>query len=71
MKKALEKYGGMLKSEQEGDAFTVSIMISIDILFDFLCTAYDAAFLQLAMIRVADKTQMLNYETLRKPADKK
>jgi hypothetical protein len=27
MKKALEKYGGMLKSEQEGDAFTVSIMI--------------------------------------------
>ena len=49
----------------------VSIMISIDILFDFLCTAYDAAFLQLAMIRVADKTQMLNYETLRKPADKK
>ncbi len=49
----------------------VSVMISLDILFDFLCTAFDSVFLQLAMIRVADKTQMLNYDTLRKSTDKK
>ena len=49
----------------------VSVMISLDILFDFLCTGFDAAFLQLAMLRVADKTQMLNYDTLREAYEKK
>lgn len=49
----------------------VAIMISTDILFDFLATAFDNTILQLAMIRLADKNQMLNYEILRKPVSKK
>lgn len=45
----------------------VAIMISTDILFDFLATAFDSTILQLAMVRLADKTQMLDFDILRKP----
>ncbi|MBR0112405.1 MAG: cation:dicarboxylase symporter family transporter [Clostridia bacterium] len=44
----------------------VAVMISLDILFDFLATAFDSAFLGLAMVRVASKTGMMNYDILRK-----
>ena len=45
----------------------IAIMISTDILFDFLATAFDSTILQLAMVRLADKTGMLDFETLRRP----
>ncbi len=51
----------------------VAVMISMDIFFDFLDTAFDSVFLELAMIRVASKTDMIDYDVLRKitPARKK
>lgn len=44
----------------------VAIVITLDILFDFIATAFDSAFLQLELIRQADENKMLNFETLRK-----
>ena len=44
----------------------VAIVISLDIIFDFIATAFDSSFLQLELIRQADSNKMLNYEKLRK-----
>ncbi|MCR5207675.1 MAG: dicarboxylate/amino acid:cation symporter [Eubacterium sp.] len=44
----------------------VAIVIALDILFDFVATAFDGAFLQLELVRQAEENNMLNYETLRK-----
>lgn len=43
----------------------VAIVISIDIIFDFIATAFDSSFLQLELIRQADSNKMLNYDKLR------
>jgi Na+/H+-dicarboxylate symporter len=44
----------------------LAIVVTMDILFDFISTAFDGAFLQLELIRQADENKMLNYDTLRK-----
>ncbi|MBR7061207.1 MAG: cation:dicarboxylase symporter family transporter [Eubacterium sp.] len=44
----------------------VAIVIALDILFDFIATAFDGAFLQLELIRQADENKMLNFDILRK-----
>lgn len=44
----------------------VAIVVTLDILFDFIATAFDGAFLQLELIRQADENKMLNFNTLRK-----
>jgi Na+/H+-dicarboxylate symporter len=45
----------------------IAIMISLDVIFDLISTAFDSVFLELAMVRVASKTNMLNRDILRKP----
>ena len=44
----------------------VAIVVALDILFDFIATAFDGAFLQLELIRQAEGNNMLNYNILRK-----
>ncbi len=44
----------------------VAIVVTLDILFDFIATACDGAFLQLELIRQADENKMLNFDVLRK-----
>ena len=44
----------------------VAIVVALDIIFDFVATAFDGAFLQLELIRQADDNNMLNFEVLRK-----
>ncbi|MBQ9530690.1 MAG: cation:dicarboxylase symporter family transporter [Eubacterium sp.] len=44
----------------------VAIVVALDILFDFISTAFDGSFLQLELIRQADENKMLNYDVLRK-----
>ena len=44
----------------------VAIVVALDILFDFIATAFDGAFLQLELIRQAEGNNMLNYHILRK-----
>ena len=44
----------------------VAIVVALDILFDFIATAFDGSFLQLELIRQADENKMLNYDILRK-----
>ena len=44
----------------------LAIVVTMDILFDFIATAFDGAFLQLELIRQADENKMLNYDVLRK-----
>ncbi len=46
-------------------AESVAIAVTLDILFDFIATAFDGAFLQLELIRQADENKMLNYDVLR------
>ncbi len=43
----------------------VAIVVALDILFDFISTAFDGAFLQLEMIRQADENNMLDFNVLR------
>ena len=43
----------------------LAIVITMDILFDFIATAFDGSFLQLELIRQADGNKMLNYDVLR------
>lgn len=44
----------------------VAIVVALDIVFDFIATAFDGAFLQLEMIRQADENKMLSFDVLRK-----
>ncbi len=44
----------------------VAIVVSLDILFDFIATAFDGSFLQLELIRQSDENKMLDYDVLRK-----
>ncbi len=44
----------------------VALVVTLDILFDFVATAFDGSFLQLELIRQADENKMLNYDILRK-----
>jgi len=44
----------------------LAIVVTMDILFDFIATAFDGAFLQLELIRQADENKMINYDVLRK-----
>ena len=46
-------------------AEAVAIVVSLDILFDLIATAFDSVFLQLERLRQADKNNMLNYEKVR------
>ena len=43
----------------------VAIVVALDILFDFVSTAFDGAFLQLELIRQADENKMIDYDVLR------
>lgn len=43
----------------------VVIVVALDILFDFVATAFDGAFLQLELIRQAEGNKMLDYDVLR------
>lgn len=45
----------------------VTIVVTLDIIFDFIATAFDGAFLQLELIVQAQKNNMLDFEVLRKP----
>ena len=47
-------------------AEALAIVVTMDILFDFVSTAFDGAFLQLELIRQADENKMLNYDVLRR-----
>ena len=44
----------------------VAIMISLDVILDFISTAFDGSFLQLELIMQADSNNMLNHKILRK-----
>ncbi len=44
----------------------VATVVALDIIFDFIATAFDGAFLQLELIRQADENKMINLEILRK-----
>lgn len=44
----------------------LAIVVTMDIIFDFVATAFDGSFLQLELIRQADENKMLNFEVLRK-----
>ncbi len=43
----------------------VAIVVSLDILFDFIATAFDGSFLQLELIRQSEENKMLDYDVLR------
>ncbi|MBQ5995048.1 MAG: cation:dicarboxylase symporter family transporter [Clostridia bacterium] len=43
----------------------VTTVVALDIVFDFIATAFDGVFLQLELVRQADKHAMLNVEKLR------
>lgn len=44
----------------------VAIVVALDVVFDFIATAFDGAFLQLELIRQADENNMLDFDVLRK-----
>ena len=43
------------------NAVAVAIVVALDIIFDFVATACDGAFLQLELIRQADENKMIKY----------
>ncbi|MBQ9227636.1 MAG: cation:dicarboxylase symporter family transporter [Eubacterium sp.] len=44
----------------------LAIVVTMDIVFDLIATAFDSSFLQLELIRQADENKMLNFDVLRK-----
>ncbi len=49
----------------------VAIVVALDIIFDFVATACDGAFLQLELIRQADENKMIKYDVLRNNGGKR